>query len=474
LSRLFGGHFLPAQSPEIPWHPATERTLFVLLATIPAIAVALIAAELWQIAVALFLIGTLVLASVQNVRIAILLGVGLATFTNYGAGRLTFEISIIASWLVWSGLIIFIRSKWVGWKFPRRPVMMAAAIWLVVCLLGAVHGVINQNSMRFLLLEVLAAGWPLLSFAVLQAFGSNKLRFVLVGLVLIGLIHSFYGLSALQIFGQRIGGVYFTTVPAVVAVFLWVFVLLTERRGLRWAALLAMVPMIVHLFFSFTRGYWLAFIAAMIVATALAWRSLAKFDPGQRWRPVRMLGELAAIVLLATVVAILYSGEGAILDTAGSRFSSAFRAEVADSETASNVFRLIEFAEAIRMSLASPVVGYGFGAVLASQDPFLGTRTTQWFIHNYYLLIWYKLGLIGLIAFGLLIFSLVRDALRVGFGSTDLEVRVTAIGAMAFTVQVLVISLTNFNLALLNVAFLFAFVWGAYWAASSEPAETRT
>jgi O-antigen ligase len=334
------------------------------------------------------------------------------------------------------------------------------------------HGLINGNSIRFLLLEILASSWPLLSFAVLQAFGPKDFRFVLVSLALIGLAQATLGLTALQITGQRLGGVFFTTIPAMVAVVLWIFATLTERRALRIASLVVMVPLILHLFFSFTRGYWLAFLVAMIVATLLAWRSLARTDVRSKWRPARMLAGLLVVGALATAVSIIYTREGNILDTASRRFTSAFRVEAADRQTASNIFRLIEYAEAVRLGLDSPVLGHGYGAVISTEDPFLGIRSTQWFVHNYYLLAWFKLGAVGLLAFGILILTLLRSGLKAAARSSNLQVRVLAISAVSLTIQVLVVSLTNFNFAMIPVAFFLAFVWGVFWAVAHGGRET--
>lgn len=462
----------PETETHLPANLGSRWFLFILFATAPAIAVVLIAADLWRPALLILTLGVLVVLSIQNVRVALVLGVLIAGFTDYAMGGLIYRIGILVVWLVWCGFILLLRSRWMGWKLPPRSVLIALAVWQAACLLGAVNGLFVQNNIRFLLLELLSASWPLLALVVLQAFERKHFRLLLWSLVIMGLAQSGVGLVALHIAGHRLGGVFFTTIPAMVAVVLWILAILTERKELRTVAILTMIPLILHLFFSFTRGYWLAFIVAMVVATLLAWRTLLKTNPGARWRPARMLSALLLIGGVTATAAIFYAG-GDVLDTASQRFSSAFRVEVEDRQTASNIFRLIEYAEAVRMASESPVVGKGFGAVLESEDPFLGVRTIQWFIHNYYLLTLVKLGAVGLLAFGFLIFRLIRNALKVVGGEACFEARVLGISAVALTIEVLVISLTNFNLAMITVAFFLALIWGAFWAMSYARAEVE-
>jgi hypothetical protein len=100
--------------------------LMALLATAPAMSVALIAADWWQPAVLILLLGVLMVASVQNVRLAIVIGVAMATFTDYGLGGLIYKMMVIVAWLLWSGYILFLRSSWVGWKFPPRHIMVVS------------------------------------------------------------------------------------------------------------------------------------------------------------------------------------------------------------------------------------------------------------------------------------------------------------------------------------------------------------
>ena len=134
--------------------------------------------------------------------------------------------------------------------------------------------------------------------------------------------------------------------------------------------------------------------------------------------------------------------------------------------------RLVEWERAVNAALESPVIGNGFGFAIMNRDPFLGTTREQWFVHNYYLLIWLNLGIVGLAAFGFLLWKLIRAASRVAGEDPSWLVRAWAIAAIAVTGQVLVILLTNYSLADVNTAFAFAYIWGVFWALRADARST--
>ena len=108
------------------------------------------------------------------------------------------------------------------------------------------------------------------------------------------------------------------------------------------------------------------------------------------------------------------------------------------------------------------------GYAILNRDSLVGRTQEQWFIHNYYLLVWLKLGIPGLAAFGFLLWTLVRAAKRVAEEDSSWLVRTWAIAAIAATVQVLVILVTNYSLADVTTAFVFAYVWGVFWAIRAD------
>lgn len=415
------------------------------------------------------LIGVVALGvwALVDIRATFVIAVLLATFVDYNTGQLTLQMTVVCVWLAWTALLVYWRSAWAGWTYPPSEMVPGLAVWLGICALGIVVGLLHGNHPRDLGIELAAALWPALGLGMVQVYGRKNAVYAGLGLVLIGLIHTGFGLTMLQIYHQRLGGVYFTAVTGIVAVGLWTAALLAPTRKIRVACLIAMVPMLAHLLFSFTRGYWLGWIVGIIVATALAWRNLGRFEPAARSRRLLLVPGLAGILAVTLGLSVLYFGMEDLVSSVGRRFGTSFSTELND-ETVSNVLRLVEYERAVNSALESPWIGKGLGYAIQNRDAVDGRMREQWFIHNYYLLTWLKLGVLGLVAFGYLVWSQVRAALRFAARESSWLPRVWAIAAIAVTAEVLTILLTNYSLANVNTAFTFAFIWGVFWAIRAD------
>ncbi|MGE5178986.1 MAG: O-antigen ligase family protein [Bacteroidota bacterium] len=432
----------------------------------PALLLVGLATGAWWLLLALAAGVGLAALTASNVRLAFVVGVLLCTFVDYTTGMLTIEMTIVVAWFLWTFLLLYWRSAWKGWVRPPAELLPPLIVWSLACFMGVVLGFARGNNLHSLGIELEGALWPFLALAMIQVFRREHAAYALAGLFVIGLLHTGFGLTMLRITEHRLGGIYFTTVTGFAAVLLWTVALLTPHRRVRRLCLVAMVPMLIHLLFSFTRGYWLGALAGLATTTILAWRSLGRFGASLRDR-LRLLVPIAWIAAATVALAIVYFGSGRILDAIGGRFGSSFSTQVS-GETMSNAIRLVEYDSAIAAAVKSPVVGNGFGYHIVVRDPVLGTISDHWFVHDYYLLLWLKLGVVGLAAFGYLIWRQVRAAKRVADRDASWIARVTAIGAIAVTVQILAILITNYSLADVTTASVFAYVWGFFWAVRAD------
>jgi len=457
-----------AAIPERAGERGRSRALLLAAAALaPAVLIGSLATGAWWLLLLLGGVAALGVWSLLDIRATFVVTVLLATFVDYKTGHLTLEMTVVCTWLAWTALLLIWRSAWRGWTHPPSGMALGLAVWLGACALGVVVGLVHGNNLRYLGLELAAALWPALGLGMIQVYGRKSAAYAGLALVAIGLIHTAFGLTMLQIYRQRLGGIYFTTVTGIVAVGLWTAALLAPRRKIRVLCLLGMVPMLAHLLFSFTRGYWFGFIAGLLASTILCWRNLGRFEPKTRSRRLLALPALLAVFVVTLGLSVLYFGKGDLLSSVGRRFGASFSTEMSGA-TASNVFRLVEYGRAVDVALESPVIGKGFGYAILNRDSLVGRTQEQWFIHNYYLLIWLKLGIPGLAAFGFLLWTLVRAAKRVAEEDSSWLVRTWAIAAIAATVQVLVILVTNYSLADVTTAFVFAYVWGVFWAIRAD------
>lgn len=465
-----GTRKIPAMTTTIARVPARPRGLLaplVMAVAAPALLGIGLVTGSWVISLTVVGILGAVTWSIRDIRAAFLVLVLMCTFVDYSTGRLTLEMSIVCAWVAWTALLLYWRSAWTGWVLPPREMIPGIFVWLSACAMGVLIGLVRSNPLRSLGVELVGALWPLLGVVMIQVFRRAHARYAAAGLFAIGLIHTFFGLIMLQIAQRRLGGIYFTTVSGVVAVMLWTTALLAPSRRVRWLCLLGMVPVLAHLLFSFTRGYWLGAIAGLTVATILAWWNLGRFEPRVRARRLLLVPSLLAVGALTLTLSIVYFGSGNLLEAVGARFGSSFSTEVS-GETMSNVIRLAEYDKAIGDALRSPIVGQGLGYTFVVREPITNRLSEQWFVHNYYLLLWLKLGIVGLLAFAFLIGKQVRAAMRMASEDPSWIARAVAITAISVTVQLLAILLTNFSLADLNTASVFAYVWGYFWVVRAD------
>jgi O-antigen ligase len=449
--------------------PGTRGRVLLIAAALaaPALLLAGLATNHGALLLVAIAAAALVVASLRDIRASFLVLVLLCSFVDYTTGILTLEMTIVCGWVAWTALLLYWRSAWTGWVRPPREMLPGIAVWLAACAMGVVVGLVSGNPLKNLGIELEGALWPLLGFAMMQAYGRRHAVYAAAGLFAIGLVHTGFGLTMLQIEQHRLGGIYFTTVTGIVAVMLWTAAILAPTRRVRWLCLLGMIPMLAHLLFSFTRGYWFGAIAGLATATILGWRSLGRFQPEVRARRLLLVPSFAGVAAITVALSIVYFGSGKLLDAVGGRFSSSFSTEVGGA-TMSNVIRLAEYDKAIGAALKSPVIGRGLGYAFVVREPITNKLREQWFVHNYYLLLWLTLGVVGLAAFGYLIARQVRAALRVAREDASWTARAAAITAVAVTVQVLVILTTNYSLADVTTASVFGYVWGLFWAIRAD------
>jgi O-antigen ligase len=279
------------------------------------------------------------------------------------------------------------------------------------------------------------------------------------GIVVIALLHVAYGLAAFAKVHSRLGGLYFTAVPGQAAVCLWAMAWVAPKTKWRLLAFALLAPLLIHQFFSFTRGYWLGVIAAFAMSIVLSWREIASGGFARVARSVGILAGAVAATVLLLVLSVSVLGGGDVLGAAGSRFGSSFSKETS-TETASNVMRLNEYSLAIDAGRQSPVFGRGYGFSYIFVDPFRNIRSPDRVVHNYYLFLWLKLGLVGVAVFFFFVWRLFRMTLGALRHEQDWMARAWLIAAAAVMVQMLVISMTNYSLADFNAASMSAFIWG--------------
>ena len=137
---------------------------------------------------------------------------------------------------------------------------------------------------------------------------------------------------------------------------------------------------------TFSRGYWVA--ALMSIGISFLWM------PGPVRRRLLIIGSLSGGIAIIGVALFVGPAHFDLATVLGERFLSIFSAMVEISLRN----RMVESEAALEAIMMSPVWGYGFGYYYSFQ-PLIPALLPTWYVHNAYLYIWLKLGLLGLVTF---------------------------------------------------------------------------
>jgi hypothetical protein len=381
-----------------------------------------------------------------------------ASFVNYTRGQLTAELALLSVGIVFM-LICYVLGR--GERVlavPRTLMTLPVLLYLALSIVNLLRGLAAGNSARYAGLEILSV--LALSSSLLVAnrvLDDRRLRWMVLWLWITGIGHVALGFYIYSIIHVRTGSIYFTPVPGVIAALLLSFAFRARRAGHALAWTLAIIPLLMHQFLSFTRGYWLGLIGAS--AFSIIAFLIGPSGVTSRIRRVALVtGSLTVGGLIgAWILSIVYGIHG-LGELAASRFSSALGTKYS-FETSSNIVRLVEYGRVLSDIIRAPIQGHGLGYYFVVREPIHLKLIEQWFVHENYLLVWLKQGLIGLILF----IWIQVSGVWAGWRGRTLRSEIAnswCLGTAAASVYVLIYCLVHFPLAEVNTTFLMALLWG--------------
>ena len=437
---------LPADAPPLGWW------LLLLLVLALALFVHWIAA-----------VAVLALAIVQRARpfdflTSYLMVVTLGSFINYGSGRLTYEMWILTAFLTFMLYCYLLSRRWDALVVPQTPATKPLLLFFALTVINFIRGLVIGNSARFAGLELIAC-LALVSCLLVASrrLSERELRVAMVWIWAVSVAHFLLGAYTFSVLHVRTAGVSFTPMPGVVAMLMFNFALREPKRSRMLLWIVAMLPLLTQQFLSFTRGFWMALIGGVLF-------SLIVYVGRSQGATLRLrsaavaLGMLGGIAALGIVTIGLGLGIGHIWELAGNRFASSTGTENT-WESSSNIVRIVEYLRVLELISKQPIVGYGLGYSFVVREPLEFTLIQQWFVHENYLLVTLKQGLIGLALWMWLLIGFVRTGLR-GRSLPNLAEQSWCTGAAALVVYCMVYGLVHFPLAETNTTFTFALVTG--------------
>lgn len=439
-----------------PWVP--EFRWWLLLGTVLIVGLV----SNWAIAAGVLLIFLAHVVRPFDFLTAFLLVIGGATFVAYTAGGLTFQLGILTCVILLMLMCYALSNSGRILRIPRTPLT-----WLLLCFLGltlanTARGLLVGYSRKYVGLELI----PLLALgtALLVANGFDRrrdLHWVVVGLILVGYVATIRGF--LTFAATRTHGAGYTmAAPGIVAVLL-VNLALRSKTNLATAGLIVLaVPMFLQQFVTFGRGLWTGCIAAL-AASVLIYAGV-KGGSGQRWRRSGMVfGCLVVLGLTGGLITAYAFDQMDLLREAGTRLLSSTGTEL-NYETRSNLIRLGEYLYVWNLIQESPWIGHGVGYVFTMKQVISFEAGVQWYVHQYFLFIWLKQGLLGLGLFTWLLVAAVSLGARETRRREDPMESAWFATMAAATVFLIVLSLSNFPFGVVNEMFLLALLWGGAMA----------
>jgi O-antigen ligase/glycosyltransferase involved in cell wall biosynthesis len=218
--------------------------------------------------------------------------------------------------------------------------------------------------------------------------------------------------------------------------------LTSPRRALGQLALvLAAAVCGAALFFTFSRGAWLAVAAAVVFIILIAPR---------RRRP-RILLAVVGLLAVGLVLVTAVNSTSAIRSTAP--LASAFDrlTSVASSSTdPSAQHRLAEWQRALEVSADHPLTGIGLGSTISFSSPLYsaesgrtGDTFTTYYIHNSYVWLLLKLGIPGLLLLVALVATCFAKGLRSYLAADDPRTKSRLLALTGAMVALLAVSFTG-------------------------------
>ncbi|MEL7168781.1 MAG: O-antigen ligase family protein [Bacteroidota bacterium] len=293
-------------------------------------------------------------------------------------------------WVVTRALL---RSE----RVVKTPLDAAVALFLLLIGWGFAMGALNGGSFRAAIGDAIGLSMFFFYFPIKEVVSRYRRGAPLVfgAFLLLGLFASVRNLllfremisNATMIWeiarGRVITNESLLMLPGVLAVVLLLYVRTWSQR-----AVLAVIGglLFVSLILTQSRSYWIDYAVGMGLLFVL-------LDAGRRWRLLQ-LGVVAGTA--AAVIAYLVLGGAVFLLIFGvvERFLSI---GTANTEDISMINRFYESRAVLELISANPILGYGLGVQYSVYDLTIDANWVKTFVHNGYLMIWYKLGIVGLV-----------------------------------------------------------------------------
>lgn len=381
-----------------------------------------------------------------------------STFIYYAGGNLTLQLSLLTAGVVVMLFYYCLAARGEALSVPRTELTLPLLVYLGLSLVNTVRGFMYGYGYKDILFEiypVLALSTSLLVANLLEP--KRDLGVITWMLAATAYASSALGFQIFAIIRTHTGGIYFHPLPGIVAILFFNFALRSDYlpKALGW--ILLSLPLLLHQFLSFRRGLWVGLMAGLLTSI---WIFVRGPRPGDRWKRIGVL--LGSVVITGVVgavaLAVIY-GQSDVLEQAGGRFASIGGTELTP-ETMSNFHRLIEYSTVAGHIVTSPWIGHGLGFTFVVRNALTKRTEVQWWVHENYLHVWLKQGLLGLGIFIWMLWTAIRFSGHHARRREDTREASWLAATAASTAFMAAFSLSDYPFDLMEAMFMQGLFWG--------------
>jgi O-antigen ligase len=401
---------------------------------------------------------TFLILNFLDVRITLWLLIAYSTRIIYFHGLVSAIMMVILGFILifvlLSGYFKFCLEEL---KIKKTKLNLPIAAFLGLAFLQAVRGFLISNPPKWVGTEFFAyLGFGVVFLVISLCDSKEMIKKFFQLLIVVAYYHAITGLWNYFRVGHRIGGYLFGTFPSLVALVLLNLSFYTKEKSKKSIYFLLSIPLILHLLFGFTRGYWLGFLVALLFSYGIYITNSVYSFSEKVFKFLRGVTVSTIIIMVSLFGFQQFLSTGSFIGQVSKRFLSSFSTKPS-AETMSNVARLVEYPPCWDKIKKRPILGYGVGYTLPVTNPVRHRRAEEWAIHQFYLMITLKMGLVGLLVFLWMYYVFFKEGLKGSKKIEDSYYKGLSYGFIANSIEQLTISFTNHQFATVDNNFYLAF-----------------
>jgi len=325
-------------------------------------------------------------------------------------------------------------------------------IFFIVVSLSFLVGLSHKNNLHIMLREISILSYYAVYFIAVKYFQDTKwIKFLLLTVLLSTVMASFdaiFTYISLPIvrFVSRQVHIFLLVTP-----FLISLMILDKNLLRKISYFIILIPIEISIIISQTRGTWVSILIAVILAVFLSLHSSTKDKS-------RILTFIVVISTFGVIIAFSLKFIGRI-SKAKTEFVETRVESISNLQTDYSLYmRTSSYLTIAKKIKEHPWFGNGLGDTATYL--FFGQYSTQNNVDSTYLTILWKMGVVGLIAFLTLYFSLLRRALFIYRKAEDIFLKTFSIGIISAFVALLILGIISPVL----ITYRFNFLFGVLFA----------